>query len=470
MTVRSGLRAFATALLGGAFLAAGLGVPSGGVSPVELTAASLNPVAAPSGGVSNVTFYYGGATQLQPGADLSVLGRSSIVVATPKADEAAAVAAIHSTGAKAYRYVQFFWAPEDSAYEGINLAEHPDWAFCLSGSASSTGRTTGDGTKWDFIDANEKAVRAQFKQTLAGFKADGWDGVMFDRGQAATQYAADAAGRSVWDRTSSCTQDPYQKGATFADAYVNMLGLAHAEGLQAMMNNGQSPFDASVRMRPDPHNASCRAAKWSKCHFLSDIWSKVDLVLNETPARPKDEGWARTFAANQRSESDAAHGRRTVDLITTASLRGAQNQTPSNVFYQWSRIKLFDLAVSVNTGDGGCPGADAGAACNRYGTYPQLTNIAFGKALHTKPTSQSCVKKSKVNCVWVRTYAKGMNLVNASRTARTVKVSLGTANCRYVLDVYSGKPVAGNKCVKAINLTLPAWSGRPLTFSTGQSS
>ena len=355
MTASSGLRACGVALVGSALLLTGLTGPASVSAPLELAAASPNPVATTTGGVKNLTFYYDGGTQLDAGADLSALGHPSIVVTTSKgASDGDAVAAIHSTGAKAYRYVQFFWAPDDSAYEGINLAEHPDWAFCRSGDAPSTGRTTGYGTKWSFIDANEKAVRAQFRQILAGFKAQGWDGVMFDRGQAATQYAADTAGRPVWDRASTCTQDPYKPGAAFADAYVNMLGLAHAEGLQAMMNNGKSPFDGPVRMRPDPHNASCRAAKWSQCTFLSDIWSKVDLVLNETPSRPKDEDWARMLAANQHSETDAKHGRRTVDLITTASLRGAQNQTPAKVFYQWSRIKLFDVAVAVNTGDGGC--------------------------------------------------------------------------------------------------------------------
>ena len=81
--------------------------------------------------------------------------------------------------------------------------------------------------------------------------------------------------------------------------------------------------------------------------------------------------------------------------------------------------------------------------CNRYGTYPQLTNVSFGKVQGTKPTSQKCEKRSKVHCVWLRRYGKGMNVLNASATARVVTLGLDLANCRYVFDVYAGKPAAG---------------------------
>lgn len=466
----SGPRACGLGLLGSAMLASVLAGSVAVSAPMEAASAprAPNPVAGPAGGVSNVTFYYDGTTPLRRDADLSVLGHSSIVVTTPKADPQAAVAAIHSTGAKAYRYVQFYWAPDDAAYQGINLAKHPGWSFCRSGRTASTGRTTGDGTKWRFIDANEKAVRARFRQILAGFKAEGWDGVMFDRGQAATQYAADAAGRPVWDRPSSCTGDPYKRGATFADAFINMLGLAHAEGLQAMVNNGRSPFDVLVPMRPDPRNAHCSAARWSRCGSLSDVWSKVDLVLNEAAARPEDKGWRPTFVANQRSERDARHGRRTVALITTATLRGAQNQTASKVYYQWARIKLFDLAVGVNTGNGGCgPNGSASGVCNRYGTYPRLADIDFGKPLGPRPWSQGCTSGSEVRCVWVRRYLRGTDVINVRGVPlKGVRIALGRSTCRYVYDVYHRAPLAGNRCVKAVRMNLPAWSGRPLKTST----
>jgi hypothetical protein len=433
------------------------------------SSSSTNPVASTSGGVSNVTFYYGGDTRLRAGDDLSALGHPSIVVTTPKGPNtnADAISAIHSINAKAYRYVQFYWAPNDADYEGINLHEHPEWAFCGARGNKVLGRKTDGGSrKWYFLDANEKSLRDAMRSVLAQYKAEGWDGVMFDRGQAATARAKDASGHSVWDRRSTCTQDPYRKRATFSDAYVNMLGLAHSEGLQAMMNNGTSPFDSPVRMRPDPHNAKCRAHKWAKCRFLNDVWPKVDLVLNETPTRLRVKDWTRMFRANRLSERDSRQGRRTVALITTATLGGRANQTRSKVFYEWSRIKLFDLATAVNTGDGGCSGASAEAVCNHYGVYSDLTDVDFGKVKGTKPSYTKCARHDKVRCVWVRRYKRGMNLLNASGKAHTVKVGTGLSSCRYVLDVYSGKPLADNTCVKSVRLKLPRWSGRPLTYST----
>jgi hypothetical protein len=247
-----------------------------------------------------------------------------------------------------------------------------------------------------------------------------------------------------------------------------MLGLAHKAGLAAMMNNGKSPFDEVTPMRPDPADRSCRRAHWSRCGFLSDVWDNVDLVLNETATRPKDADWDRTFEANSRSERSRAHGRRTVALITTATLGGASQQRRPKVFYEWSRVKLFDLAVAVNTGDDRCAtSTDAGAVCNRYGVYPELVNTAFGPPLSEAPESQACLRSSTVHCVWVRRYADGMNVLNASARRRaSTRLKLDVKGCRYVYDVYSHRPLAGNQCVRRVTMMLPRWSGRPVRYST----
>lgn len=455
-----------------------------GAGSAEDDAAARNPVATDDGGVSNVTFYYAGETPLA-GTDAGVLerelGHPAIVVTTPKSDEPGTVQAIHSIDSdestdgvqptKAYRYIQFFWAPDDEEYEGINLAANPGWAFCRDGNTPLLGRKTeGGNVKWHFIDTNEKAVRAKFLSILLGLKADGWDGVFFDRGEAATQYAEDAAGRPVWHRKSSCTGDPYEAGARFADSYVNMLGLAQLAGLDAMMNTGKSPFDPVMPLRPNPDDGDCRDRRWSRCSFISDTWNNLDLALNEAATKPKDQMWDRLFAGNNRSERSSAHGRRTVALITTSSLGGAANQTRPNVFYAWSRIKLFNLAVSVNTGDGGCePTSDADAVCNRYGVYPELVNTVFGKPLGTGPVKDRCARGSDIRCLWTRRYAKGVNVLNASPKRRdSVEVTLGLGTCRHVYDVFRRKPLADNRCVKKVNLTMPAWSGRPLRYKTSR--
>lgn len=436
----------------------------------QAAATSTNPVLRSDGGVSNVTFYY---QKIDSGADLSKLGSPSIVAATAATDDQASIDAIHDIGAKAYLYLQFYWAPEDEGYEGINLQQHPEWAFCreknvLGQDVKLLGRKTNGGTQdWYFIDTNETAVRTRFTEILEGVESAGWDGVMFDRGEAATQHATDYYGRDNWNQRSVCTESPHEPGATFSDAYVNMLGLAGDAGLEVMVNNGKSPFDPVTPMRPNPADPDCADVTSPACGDLSDAWPQVDLVLNETAARPKVESWKRTFAGNRHSEQSASWGRRTVGLVTTATLGGEQNQTKPNVFYQWSRIKLFDLAVAVNTGDDKCAGTTG--YCNRYGLYPKLVNTTFGKPLSTGPAKQACINRSTVTCVWTRKYRKGVNVLNASSKRRDdFPVTLGTSGCRHVLNVFTGKPLASNRCVTKVRLDLPAWSGRPLRYSTNR--
>jgi hypothetical protein len=195
------------------------------------------------------------------------------------------------------------------------------------------------------------------------------------------------------------------------------------------------------------------------------------MVLNESIAFPRDQQWRSTFDANSRSERNATHGRRVVGLITTYTLGGPQNQTRSNVFYEWSRVKLFDLAVAVNTGDGGCPlGGSRSGVCNRYGTYPELVNVRFGRPVGSGPQRRDCAPGSTVRCVWTRDYVDGVNLVNASPRLRVgVTVSVPGGQCRHVYDVFARRALAGDQCVRKVRITMPAWSGRPLVMSKGAS-
>lgn len=430
------------------------------------------PVATDDGGVANVSFYYSGTVPLagaRPEQLRAHLGEPAIVVTTPRADEEAEIEAIHEIGAKAYRYVQFYWAPGDAAYEGVDLQANPEWAFCRRGDAKSLGRVTAPrSTQWFFLDANETALRERVAEVLAQTKARGWDGVFFDRGEAATQYARDLEGRPVWSKVSTCTEDPYRKGATFADAYVDTVALARQAGLETMMNNGKSPFDPVVPMRPDPRDRHCRAGEHARCDTLGDAWNSLELVLSEAAGRPKDVLWDRTFVGNKRAERNKSNGRRTVGLITTATLGGRENQTPYNVYYQWSRIKLFDMAVAVNTGDDNCAGAsDPDAICNRYGVYPELNSIRFGAPLTGAPAATRCLRRSDVRCVWTRTYADGASVVNVRpRPQKRQVVQLGTDGCRFVYDVFADRPLADNRCVTRVVLRLPKWGGRPLVYAT----
>jgi hypothetical protein len=426
-----------------------------------------NPVSA-GRRVANVAFYYGGTVPLEAANRdrlHAVLGHPAIVVTTPRSDGSSEVDAIHAMGAKAYRYVQFYWAPDNEVYEGIDLEAHPDWAFCRSGRSAAVGRTTAGDVTWRFIDTNERAVRRQVGRVLAKFAADGWDGVFFDRGQAATQYAADRRGRPIWYRTSSCTERPFKRGATFADAYVNTLRLARDAGLETMVNNGISPFDPKIRMRPDPRDRSCRMRRWASCRFLDDQWRQADLVLSEGTSRPRLRDWDRTWIGNRRSERDRDHRLRTVALITTATLGGPRNQTPAKVYYQWARLKLFNMAVGVNTGNDRCRGAARTDICNRYGTYPELNDVRFGAPLGRSPAQQACQKRSTKRCVWTRHYANGVDVLNASSRRREVRIRLDVAGCRHVQDVRTGAALMGNRCVRRVDLEVAPWSGRPLVYS-----
>ncbi|GAA1932357.1 hypothetical protein [Nocardioides marmoribigeumensis] len=429
--------------------------------------------------VRNGVFYYDGSTPITM-ANVSTLkrkwGRAAVVVTTAKhpTDETPTVNAIHATGAKAYRYIQFFWAPSNGTQDRLDIS-NGDGAFCFNkgtlldpnGTPAVGRRTDGGKTTWWFVDANERAVQTRIKSILADLKADGWDGVMFDRGQAATQYIKDINGRPVWSAQSQCTSDPVVQGATFADSYVSMLRLARAVGLGSVMNNGRSPFDRPVRMRPDPKDADCRAARWSACTFKNDIWNAVDLILSEVPTAPRIKDWKRHFAANKLNERDATHGHRVLNLITTSSLGGRTHQNRRDVSYAWSRVKLFNLPVAVNTGDGGCgpDGSDSGV-CNRYGNYPDLVNTTFGAPRTTGPSRTKCASGSLVSCVWFRPYALGMDVVNVKGTTSKPTLSTGLSTCRYVKDVYTRKYLAGGRCVKKFTIAMGAWTGHPLHYST----
>jgi hypothetical protein len=216
-------------------------------------------------------------------------------------------------------------------------------------------------------------------------------------------------------------------------------------------------------MRPDPSNSACRSRTWEACHFLNDVWDKITLVLDEAPAHPQDQLWAFDFTANQRNEQDHDHGGKVVALITEGTL-GKGNYNRANVYFQWARVKLFNIPVAVGTGDDGCKkGADEGI-CNRQGAFPELNDLNFGRSLSPQPASQACDAGSKIRCVWSRPYSSGLDVVNPSPTSKTVKVALSTSGCRRVRDVLADQVLNGGRCVTDVTLTLSPWSGRPLQY------
>lgn len=414
---------------------------------------------APSSAASdreNVTFFY---QQIANRRALTNFGKVKIVVAAPQTDGAKAAALIKSTGAKAYRYLQAYWLPTNNRSDDPEASARRDWFFCADGDTPLVGRTDRQGDDWYFYDMNERDALDHLHRRLQAVKAEGWDGVFFDRGQAALSGIDDPSVTNVWDRTSSCTGNPVQKGATFADAFTRATREAHAAGLGLMMNYGV--FHADTPLRPDPKDPDCQQKNWKQCRRLNDAWAGLDWALDEANAHPKDFNFKADFRVNRLAEQDPNHGGHTVGLLTTGTL-GDNNR--KNVYFEWARVKLFVVPLAVNTGDTGCAAA-AGAPCNRHQLYPELADIAFGAPVDKEPERVHCQPGSEINCIWVRRYERGMSVVNVSDSTITVKLRLGVDGCRVVTDVWAKTPLTDGNCATSVSLMVPAWAGRPLVYT-----
>ncbi len=406
----------------------------------------------------NVTFFY---QPINAHTDLSPLGRVRIVVAG-SANGKETVAAIHRTGAKAYRYVETAWFPSTRSYGGIDIAAHPAWAFCRDGDTPLNGKTSADGGVWWYADTNQRSLHQKLAAKLAQLRAMGWDGVFFDRGYASlTGNSADDP--DIWRQTSTCSRHPITPGATFSDAYVDMARTVRKSGLELMVNYGVSPFDPSTPMRPDPTDEAC-VQRAAGCRTLDDVWKVANWTLDEAVAHPRDTAWADDFAANKANEQDPHHGGQVVGLITQGTLGGSV--TRDSVYFEWARVKLFRIPVAIGTGNDGCPGVATESICNRQASYPELANAALGTPIDRDPRSGHCETGSSIACVWYRRYTTGASVVNVSAHPKRIDLPLGGNGCRYVFDLWSRRPLAGNQCVKTVVLHLPPWSGRPLLIST----
>lgn len=421
------------------------------------------PEPTPEPRAENVAFWY---QRIDATTDLAGLGNVRLVVTVPQAQSRDAIAQIHAIGAKAYRYVQFYWYPEGREHEGLDIGKRLDWAFCASGAQPAVGREVPrrDGVeRWYFLDANEQGVREQVGAFLRGIRAEGWDGIMFDRGFAALT-GSEASIRDVWASSSQCTDTPVEPGRTFADAYVGLVAEAKQTGLEVLLNYGLSSVDPVVPMRPDPRDPDCPARAWARCSTLDDVWPHVDWTLDEAIAHPRDEQFSEDLAALSRITTDSRHPNRVIGLITAGTLGG--EFTRDNVFFQWARVKLFPVPLAVGTGDDGCRNNPDAPICNRHGSFPELANAALGAPTTARPEPQSCEPGSNEQCLWVRKYQRGMVVVNVSPVPKRLRgTALRVAGCRVVTDVYADAPIANGRCVTAVDLELPAWSGRVLTYA-----
>lgn len=400
----------------------------------------------------NVTFYY---QELRPTDDISVLGNPEIVVLGPQDahNESVAAARVHSIGAKAYRYVQFYWLPAGRTYQGVDLADHPDWGFCRNGSTSAQARIS-DGLPWYHLDLNERGARDAMLAFTNQVKAWGYDGVMIDRGHAALISAKDASGTPIWNRVSTCTEDPIAPGRTFADAYVGMTASVKGQGLEVMFNYATSPNDAKLAMRPNPADPKCdlpttaTAPKWAQCSRKDDVWPFVDSVLIENFGKETDSRWVEDWRTGSLAE---ARKQKIVALLKVAD--GEPSAQRARAYYQWAKVKLFPTSAAINMGDDRCLGRIP-EVCQRNGLFPELTSIQLGPPNRGQPIASQCMTATR--CVYTRTYQRGTVVANASPRTGVAPV-LPPAH-QNLVDRYTGRVVTHDSC--GAGVPQPAWSGR----------
>jgi hypothetical protein len=409
---------------------------------------------------------------IQKRTNLPRLGTADIVVTVQqRQNERITVRRIHSFKAAAFRYVQAYWSPTDKAYDGIDLRQHEEWAFCMDGDTPLKGAA--GGKAWYFLDANETGFRNAFLSQLKRIKRQGYDGVMFDRGYAALTGHDDPA-PGIWNKSSTCTDHPIRPGGTFADGYVGLMRLVHRAGLKLILNTGKSPLHPDNRFRPNPRDTNCGPVAGPKCGRTHYGLEFVDYFLNEAPAHPRDAQWHKDLVSNRAAEQNKEFRNRVIGLITAGTLGGPEpkdNLSRANVFFQFARVRLFDVPVSVGTGDRPCK---TDLPCNRIGVFPELTGVQFGPPLANGPTKSDCDAKIKHRCVWTRTYEGGVVLVNLTDEAHTVQVKAfrgADRTCRYVRDLYAAKVLADGKCTRRVAIELPPWSGRPIrVYPDGRSA
>jgi hypothetical protein len=405
-------------------------------------------------------FYY------QPIPDVSSLraavGAVDLLVVNEQPGAAAeqqAAQTIHSLGAAAYHYANFYWFPNDRAYEGIDIRAHPDWAFCTSGSQGDVGKVTHTGTSWLYLDTNERAARNAATTYLRSIKNWGYDGVTFDRGMVSLLGGLDPHGVNLSQTVSTCTNDPVSPQRRFADAFVALLGQAKAIGLKVMLNYGANAFNPSVPLRP-----SSWCTPVPGCPTNPDVWSSVDWVINESGlAAPdgSDSQWLDEWSANRAAENDPAaiKNSKVVNLLKEGGSGASQKQ---RVYFRWASNRLANLPVVVNTGDDHCGGSLApGVVCMRNGLFPELDSVQLGRPMGTQSQPMDCV--TFINCLQVRRYEQGMVLVNLKWTDEYMPgLPLGASSCRTVHDLWSNADLGG--CNKSVNLIIPARSGRVLSY------
>jgi hypothetical protein len=391
-----------------------------------LLAALCIPASAQATGVraGNWVWYY---QQVQPTDAAKFVGARAVVVASQK-DDAAAIAEIHAVRALAFHYVNAYWYPAGRAYQGLDIGQNVDFAFCDSGSDPLLGRTV-DGFSWYYVDLNERGMFDSLVSYLDSLRAAGYDGVFFDLGTLALSSGAMPA------KVSTCTSDPVVPIASFADSYAEVVKVAAAMGLRVTIN-----YTTSQPLR------------W-------DIAAIVDRTLYETPPDTTLGAFDQSFARRRAEEAAGDGGApRFVEEIKTITLNDRWS-----AFFEWAAGALWNIDLTINTGDDACAGSNPATLCTRYGTFPELTSVRRGSPLDAYPSSYRCEAGSTDRCLWLRRWRYALVVVNTTTAPIRITIRSGHRKCRVFTDVWRSRVLHRGACTGGLTVTVPALSGRVYT-------
>jgi hypothetical protein len=277
-------------------------------------------------------------------------------------------------------------------------------------------------TQWAYPDLNERGMHDAIMAYLAGLKADGYDGVFFDRGTVAMSLGA------MPNQVSSCTSDPVTPGATYGQAYARIIADAHKLGLRVVVNyGGGHPLPADLR-------------------------GITTRIMQETAPRRSSTGAASAFSRRRREEV-AARGHSQPRYVEEIKTQGVDR---AEAYFEWAEAAQWRITLTVNSGDSGCAGITS--VCWHYGVYPELARVLRGRGLNAKPRAFDCV--SGVKCLWVRKWSGAMVVVNETRHAITETLKLHQSSCRVVRNVWTGRVMRGGRCVRRVTVSVPGLSGR----------
>ncbi len=368
---------------------------------------------------------------------LPLIGKPRLVITRAQGTEDAerfAIKKIHETGGLAYRYLQYFWFPDNKADPdtGLNISQNPDWIYCRQGNTPLFG-VRFEGVKSYFLDLNERAARDNMIAFYKKIKDWGYDGVFVDIGRGARSGRTDypLADQLIPGEPSTCTKDPIVANRSFADSYIETITQAKALGLKTILNYDR----AHVPGKKLPAN-------W---------YNYLDWTLDES-VNNSNIPWQEIYDSNRYAELDGQG--KTIQLIKE-DIKDANGKPITNkddVYFRSSRARLFSSPIAVNS--------------LNSRLYPELTSATLNGPFVAGPFTISCDDTATGQCLWARRYSGGLVIVNNTNQNKSTKnIWLGTQSCRTVKNLYSGQLLDGGACITSLDLSIPAKSGRIFLYN-----